>query len=167
MWARFGVRLTVSGGSTPGDTKKRSGWLGTPMAFPRVVPHSDGAGGVVDGVGAGVDTDRIGQRVWVYGAQSYRPSGTAAEFTVVPADQAVPLPAGVSDELGACLGIPPGITAHRCVFGDGPVAGKVVLVHGILGNVGSMAAELARWNGATVVARTALRGRPGSRTTGL
>jgi NADPH2:quinone reductase len=92
----------------------------------------------------------VGQRVWVYGAQSYRPFGTAAELVVVPDDQAVRLPVGVSDEPGACLGIP-GITAHRCVFGDGPVTGKVILVHGILGGVGSMAARLARWNGASVI----------------
>lgn len=38
-----------------------------------------------------------------------------------------------------------------CVFSDGPVAGKRLLVHGVLGAVGSMAAQLARWKGATVV----------------
>src|SRR3954452_22871194 len=143
---RVGLRFS---GVNPGDTKKRSGWLGNPMAFPLVVPHSDGAG-VVDSVGAGVDSGRVGRRVWVWGAQSYRPSGTAAEYTVVPADQAVDLPDAVSDELGACLGIP-GITAHRAVFGDGSVAGATVLVHGVLGGVGSMAAQLAAWNGATVI----------------
>ena len=62
---------------------------------------------------------RIGQRVWVYGAQSYRPFGTAAEFTVLPSEHAVDLPDEVSDEIGACLGIP-GVTAHRAVFADGP-----------------------------------------------
>jgi NADPH:quinone reductase len=142
------VRLRFSG-INPGDTKKRSGWLGSPMAFPRVVPHSDGAG-VVDSVGAGVQPGRVGRRVWVWGAQSYRPSGTAAEYTVVPAEQAVDLPDQVSDEVGACLGIP-GITAHRAVFGDGPVSGSTVLVHGVLGAVGSLAAQLARWGGATVL----------------
>src|SRR3954452_6711906 len=142
------VRLRFSG-VNPGDTKKRSGWLGNPMAFPLVVPHSDGAG-VVDSVGAGVDSGRVGRRVWVWGAQSYRPSGTAAEYTVVPADQAVDLPDAVSDELGACLGIP-GITAHRAVFGDGSVAGATVLVHGVLGGVGSLAAQLAAWGDATVI----------------
>jgi NADPH2:quinone reductase len=55
----------------------------------------------------------------------------------------------MTDEVGACLGIP-GITAHRAVFGDGPVAGTTVLVHGLLGAVGSMAAQLGRWGGATV-----------------
>jgi len=96
------------------------------------------------------DLGRIGQRVWVYGAQSYRPFGTAAQLTTVPAEQAVALPDGVGDEVGACLGIP-GITAHRAVFGDGPVAGTTVLVHGVLGGVGSMAAQLAAWRGATVI----------------
>jgi NADPH:quinone reductase len=143
------VRVTVSG-VNPGDTKKRRGWLDSSMPFPRVIPHSDAAG-VVDAVGAGIDERRVGQRVWVYGAQSYRPFGTAAQYAVVPADLAVPLPDHLSDELGAALGIP-GITAHRAVFADGPVDGKLVLVHGVLGGVGSLAAQLARWGGATVLA---------------
>jgi NADPH2:quinone reductase len=96
----------------------------------------DGAGGPPQSVGEGVDPGRAGQRVWVFGAQSYRPFGTAAQLTVVPAQQADGLPDGVSDEVGACLGIP-GITAHRAVFADGPVAGLTVLVHGVLGGVGS------------------------------
>ncbi|MFB8136054.1 NADPH:quinone reductase [Streptomyces mirabilis] len=143
------VRVTVSG-VNPGDTKKRRGWLGSSMPYPRVIPHSDAAG-VVDAVGDGVDARRVGQRVWVYGAQSYRPFGTAAQYTVVPEDLAVPLPDHLGDELGASLGIP-GITAHRTVFGDGAVDGRTVLVHGVLGGVGSLAAQLARWGGATVLA---------------
>jgi NADPH2:quinone reductase len=142
------VRLTVSG-INPGDTKKRGDWVGHGMPYPRVIPHSDGAG-AIDAVGDGVDGSRIGERVWVYGAQSYRAFGTAAQLTVVPAMQAVALPEGVSDELGACLGIP-GITAHRAVFGDGPVEGTTILVHGVLGGVGSIAAQLAAWGGASVI----------------
>src|SRR3954449_6238586 len=46
------VRLTLSG-INPGDTKKRGDWVGYGMPYPRVIPHSDGAG-VVDAVGAGV-----------------------------------------------------------------------------------------------------------------
>ncbi len=149
---RVRVRLRFPG-VNPGDTKKRSGWLGNPMASPLVVPHSDGAG-VVDSVGTGVEAGRVGRRVWVYGAQSYRPSGTAAGYTVVPAGQAVDLPDRVSDEVGACLGIP-GTTAHRAVFGDGPVSGSTVLVHGVLGGVWSLAAQPARWGEATVSARSA------------
>src|SRR6266545_4826501 len=142
------VRLTRSG-VNPGDVKKRQGWLGAPMPYPRVVPHSDGAG-TVDAVGPGVDPARVGRRAWVFGAQSYRPFGTAADATVVPQGLAVDLPDGVGDELGAALGIP-GITAHRAVYGDGPVRDRVVLVHGVLGAVGSLAAQLATWGGATVV----------------
>ena len=142
------VRVTRSG-VNPGDTKKRRGWLGSSMPFPRVIPHSDSAG-VIESVGEGVDPGRAGQRVWVFGAQSYRPFGTAAQLTIVPDWQAVTLPDSVSDETGACLGIP-GITAHRAVFGDGPVTGLTVLVQGVLGGVGSLAAQLAHWGGATVI----------------
>lgn len=142
------VRLRLSG-VNPGDVKKRQAWLGSPMAFPRVVPHSDGAG-VIEAVGPDADPARIGRRVWVYGAQSYRPFGTAAQTTVVPEALAVDLPDAVGDELGACLGIP-GITAHRAVFADGPVSGQTILVHGVRGAVGSLAAQLARWAGATVI----------------
>jgi NADPH2:quinone reductase len=142
------VRVRYSG-INPGDTKKRRGWLGSSMPFPRVIPHSDGAG-VIQSVGEGVDPARIGQRVWVFGAQSYRPFGTAAQLTVVPAELAVGLPDGISGEVGACLGIP-GITAHRAVYADGPVSGLTVLVQGVLGGVGSLAAQLATWGGATVI----------------
>ncbi|MEY9862731.1 NADPH2:quinone reductase [Catenulispora sp. GAS73] len=142
------VRVAVSG-VNPGDTKKRRGWTGSAMPYPRVIPHSDAAG-VIDAVGDGVDARRVGQRVWVYGAQSYRAFGTAAQYTVVPGDLAVPLPDHVSNDLGASLGIP-GITAHRTVFADGPVDGRLVLVNGVLGGVGSLAAQLARWGGATVI----------------
>ena len=76
------VRMRYSG-VNPGDTKKRRGWLGSSMPYPRVIPHSDGAG-VIDAVGSDVVRSRVGRRVWVYGAQSYRPFGTAAQYTVVP-----------------------------------------------------------------------------------
>lgn len=142
------VRLSLSS-VNPGDTKKRRGWLGSSMPYPRVIPHSDGAG-YIDAVGEGVERTRVGERVWVFGAQSYRAFGTAAQYTVVPGWQAVELPDSVESKLAACLGIP-GITAHRAVFGDGAVAGQTVLVHGVLGGVGSLAAQLARWHGATVI----------------
>src|SRR5204862_220229 len=79
-----------------------------------------------------------------------RGGGTAAEWTVVPGRQAAPLPDGVSMELGASLGVP-AMTAHRCLFADGPVSGKTVLVAGGAGAVGHFAIQLARWDGARVV----------------
>lgn len=143
------VRLHASG-INPGDTKKREGWLGSPMPYPRVVPHSDGAG-EIEAVGDGVPLARVGERVWVYGAQSYRPFGTAAEFVAVPQEKAVPLPEDVDVATGACLGVS-ARTAHRCVFADGPVAGQTVLVAGGAGNVGHAAVALATWGGARVIA---------------
>jgi NADPH:quinone reductase len=144
------VRIRVrSSGVNPGEIKKRQGWLGSAMPYARVVPHSDGAG-EIDAVGAGVHRSRLGERVWCFGAQSYRPFGTAAEYVTVPAWQAVRLPARVSFEQGACLGIP-GITAHRALFADGPIEGLTVLIAGATGGVGSVATQLAAWGGAVVI----------------
>jgi NADPH2:quinone reductase len=147
--AEVRIRVAASG-TNPGDVKKREDAFGYGMSYPRVIPHSDGAG-TIDRVGDGVPAFRVGERVWCYGAQSYRPFGTAAEYVVVPAGQAVPLPAGVPFEQGACLGIP-GITAHRCVHVAGPVGGRVVLVQGGAGAVGTCAVQLARRAGARVIA---------------
>jgi NADPH2:quinone reductase len=146
------VRIRVAAsGINPGDVKKRANAFGVGMPYPRVIPHSDGAG-VIDRVGGGVSEDRVGERVWCWGAQSYRAFGTAAQYVVVPARQAVPLPGQVSFERGACLGIP-GITAHRCVHAAGSAAGRTVLVQGGAGAVGALAVGLARHAGATVLAR--------------
>ncbi len=145
------VRIAVrASGLNPGDVKKRSDQFGTGMAFPRVIPHSDGAG-VIDQVGDGVAESRIGERAWCFGAQSYRPFGTAAEYVVVPATHAVRLPGSVSFEQGSCLGIP-GITAHRAVHVGGHVDERMVLIQGGAGAVGRCAVGLARLAGATVVA---------------
>jgi NADPH2:quinone reductase len=113
------------------------------------IPHHDGAG-VIDAVGAGVDASRVGQRVWTWVAAAGRPWGTAAQWSVLPSRQAVRLPDGASDELGACLGVP-AITAHRCLVADGSVDGKNVLVAGGAGAVGHFAIELAKFFGARVV----------------
>jgi NADPH2:quinone reductase len=140
----------ATSGINPGDVKKRQDMFGVGMPYPRVIPHSDGAG-VIEEVGDKVSRSRIGERVWCFGAQSYRPFGTAAEYVVVPTDQAVPLPAGVSFEQGACLGIP-GITAHRAVHVAGPVRDRTVLVQGGAGAVGQCAVALAQHAGANVLA---------------
>lgn len=144
---RIGI---AASGVNPGDVKKRQDTFGVGMAYPRVVPHSDGAG-TVDQVGEGVDTRWIGKRVWCFGAQSYRPFGTAAELCVVPEAQVSELPAGASFEQGALLGIP-GLTAHRAIRAAGPVDGRTVLVQGGAGAVGTCAVRLARLAGATVIA---------------
>jgi NADPH2:quinone reductase len=143
------IRIAFSG-VNPGDVKKREDAFGVGMPYARVVPHSDGSG-TVDLVGEGVPREWVGRRVWCYGAQSYRPFGTAAEYTVVPLKQVVQLPANVSLEQGACLGIP-SITAHRAVHVVGSVKGKTVLVQGGAGAVGVCAVQLAHQAGARVIA---------------
>jgi NADPH2:quinone reductase len=142
------VKVALSG-VNPTDWKSRSGSTPRPIDGFQI-PHHDGAG-VIEAVGDGVDPARAGQRVWLWLAAAGRPWGTAAEWTVVPEDQAVPLPDGVSLELGASLGVP-AMTAHWCVFADGPVSGKTVLVAGGAGAVGHFAIELAVRAGARVVA---------------
>jgi NADPH2:quinone reductase len=142
------IRIAASG-INPGDIRKREDSFGYGMPYPRVIPHSDGAG-QVDQVGEGVSSEWIGRSVWCYGAQSYRPFGTAAEWTVVPVDQVAPLPENVSMDQGACLGIP-GITAHRAVHIAGAVNGRTVLVQGAAGSVGLCAVQLARQAGAQVI----------------
>lgn len=138
------VRLRVAG-VNPTDWKTRTRL--DPADFQ--VPGQDGAGDVV-AVGEGVDPGRVGQRVWVWFAERSGQWGTAAETTVVPADRAVPLPDAASYDLGAGLGIP-AMTAWHCLFADGPLDGRTVLVAGGAGAVGNAAIALARRGGARVL----------------
>ena len=152
------IRVAVSG-VNPTDWKSRSGAYGRGVAEP-TVPNQDGAG-LVDKVGAGVARFGVGDRVWVILAGDGRPaSGTAQEYTVVPAGRVFPLPDAADFELGASVGIP-AVTAHRALtvaeasparLTPGALSGRVVLVAGGAGAVGNAAIQLARWAGATVIA---------------
>ncbi|HEY0812091.1 MAG TPA: NADPH:quinone reductase [Pseudonocardia sp.] len=151
---RVRVRLSAV---NPTDVKTRDGTTPRPIdGF--AVPHQDGVG-EIDAVGDQVDGDRLGQQVWLYlataepGAGTATPQrwGTAAQWCVVPAEQAVPVPSDVSDELAAALGVP-ALTAYHCLFGDLRPDGRAVLVAGGAGAVGHFAIELARWAGLPVVA---------------
>ncbi|MFD6288369.1 NADPH:quinone reductase [Streptomyces sp. NPDC060205] len=145
------VRVALSA-INPGDLFIRLN--STAQDFQRVgehtgcIPHQDGTG-TIDAVGAGVDSSRIGERVWIWMAGAGHPWGTAAEWTVVPSEQAVALPDKVSDELGACLGIP-AMTAHWCLHADGSPHGRTVLVAAGAGAVGHYAIELGRIAGARI-----------------
>ena len=145
------VKLATSG-INPSDVKSRAGLRTKTLAFPRIVPHSDGAG-TIDAVGAGVDAARIGERVWVWNGAWARASGTAAEYIAVPAAQAVRLPDRVDFAAGACLGIP-ALTAYHAVAVDGGVSGKNVLVAGGAGAVGHYAIQFAKLMGARQVITT-------------
>jgi NADPH2:quinone reductase len=146
------VRLACSG-VNPSDVKSRAGLRSKELPFPRIVPHSDGAG-VIDKVGDGVPAARLGERVWTWNAAWKRAFGTAAQYVVLPAGQAVALPAQVPFDVGACLGIP-ALTALHAVRMDGGVAGRSVLVTGGAGAVGHYAVQMARLAGARQVIATA------------
>ncbi len=141
------VRMEYSG-INPTDWKSRLGLTPRPIEGFQI-PHHDGAG-VIDAVGEGVDGSRTGQRVWTWMAAAGSRWGTAAQWSVVPSARAVPLPDGVSAELGASLGVP-AMTAHHCLLADGPVDGQTVLVAGGAGAVGHFAIELAKFAGARVI----------------
>ena len=142
------VKLHASG-VNPSDVKNRAGST-RKLAFPFQIPNSDGAG-TVDSVGEGVQAFRQGERVWVSNGAFQRQYGTAAQAITLPAALVAPLPPGIDFPQGACLGIPV-MTAHRCVFADGAVRGKWLLVAGGAGVVGHYAVQLAKWGGARVIA---------------
>jgi NADPH2:quinone reductase len=141
------VRVHASG-VNPTDWKTRGGATARPIDGFQV-PHHDGAG-VIEAVGPGVDPARVGQRVWLWFAAFGQRWGTAAGWTVLPADRAAPLPGNASFELGASLGVP-AITAHYCLFSDGPIDGQTVLVAGGAGAVGHFAINLSKRAGARVI----------------
>lgn len=145
------VRIAWSG-VNPSDVKARAGTRSNLMPFPRVIPHSDGAGHI-DAVGADVDANRIGERVWVWNAAWGRAEGTAAEWIVLPAAQAIRLPENIGLEVGALLGIP-ALTARHAVHMQGGVEGRRVLVAGGAGAVGHYAIQMAKAAGAAQVLAT-------------
>ncbi|MGZ8982002.1 MAG: NADPH:quinone reductase [Burkholderiaceae bacterium] len=145
------VKLACSG-VNPSDVKTRGGVRSRDLPFARIVPHSDGAG-VIDAVGVGVPPQRAGERVWVWNAAWGRAMGTAAQYVVLPAAQAIPLPADTGFDAGACLGIP-ALTAFHAVHCNGGVNGRTVLVAGGAGAVGHYAIQFAKLGGAVRVIAT-------------
>jgi NADPH2:quinone reductase len=145
------VRVHCSG-VNPSDVKSRAGLRSRAMPFPRVVPHSDGAG-VIDRVGEGVPSSRIGERVWLWNGAWGRAHGTAAQYIALASRQAVPMPDNVSFDAGACFGIP-ALTALHALQCQGGVVGQTVLVAGGAGAVGNYAVQFARLLGASQVVAT-------------
>ncbi len=137
-------------GVNPSDVKNRAGGFPDLLAAGPVIPHSDGAG-VITAVGEGVSPSRVDERVFVYQAQYGRRLGTAAETVALDSTRAPVLPDAASFEVGACIGIPI-MTAPRCVFAAGPVAGQLIIVTGGAGRVGHYAIQWAHRAGARVIA---------------
>jgi NADPH:quinone reductase len=143
------VRIKVAtSGVNPADCYRRRGDV--PLEFARVIPNSDAAG-TVDQTGPGVPPGWAGERVWLYNGQRGRAFGTAAEYIALDAGLIARLPDNTPFDAGACLGIPC-MTAHRCLFSDGPIEGQTILVTGGAGAVGHYAVQLARWARARVIA---------------
>ncbi len=143
------VRVKLShSGVNPSDVKSRQGAT-RKIAWPRLIPHSDGAG-QIDQVGDGIAKSRLGERVWVWNGQWKRAFGTAAEFIALPAAQAVKLPDKVSFEAGACLGIP-AMTAIHAVALAAADKGTTLLIAGGAGSVSQYAIQFAKALGATVL----------------
>ena len=143
------VRLMTSG-VNPSDVKSRRARA---LADPFIVPHSDGAG-VIDQVGDGVDSSRLGQRVWTWNAQWQRPMGTAAQYVVLPQAQAVRLPDHTDFAAGACLGIPALTAVQALVWArrlTGDLRGRRVMVVGAASSVGHYITQLACQAGAEVL----------------
>ncbi len=141
------VKIAASG-VNPSDVKSRQGTV-RKIAWPRVIPQSDGAG-VIDEVGAGVPQSRLGERVWLWNGQWKRAFGTAAEYIALPAAQAVKLPDSVSFEQGACLGIP-AMTAYHAVALANAGKDTTVLVSGGAGAVSQYVIQFAKRAGAHII----------------
>ncbi|MEU1506393.1 NADP-dependent oxidoreductase [Kitasatospora sp. NPDC005748] len=140
------VRVRVyAAGVQPADLAVREGWAppGVRVELP-AVPGNEFAG-VVDQLGPD-------SRGWAVGDQvlGFRPLNSHAEFVTVDGSQLVPKPAGMPWEQAGSLSAS-GQTAHVALTLLGVGRGDTVLVHGASGGVGTVAVQLARAWGATVV----------------
>lgn len=139
----------------PGTWTDRGGRDRTPT-----IPGHEVSGTVVE-LGYGTTGLTIGQRV--FGITDWARNGTLAEYVAVEARNLAPLSADVDHVVAAALPIS-GLTAWQGLFDHGRLAtGQTVLIHGVAGAVGSIAAQLARARGARVIGS----GRAAQRDTAL
>ncbi len=125
------------------DTYHRSG------LYPVPLPSGIGleAAGVVEGVGAGVSTLSVGDRI-AYGAG---PLGAYAEVCNVPSNRVTKLPDSISDETAAAMMLK-GMTVRYLLRATYKVeAGDTILLHAAAGGVGLLACQWANALGATVI----------------
>jgi NADPH:quinone reductase len=124
------------------DVYRREGVY--PMDLPFVLGSE--CAGRVAAVGDGVEGVQVGDTVATASGV-----GTHAEFAIVPAADAVPVPDGLDPELAAAAMLQ-GMTAHFLVNSTYPVsAGETVLVHAAAGGVGQLLVQLAKAKGARVI----------------
>jgi len=134
----------------PIDTYVRGGLVAAELPVPFVV-GSDFAG-TVEAVGEGVTHWQPGDNVWGANQGGHGRQGTAAELTCVGAEWLYATPEGISDEEAAAIALV-GITAHiGLVLKAAVQEGETVFVNGGAGGVGSMVVQIAKANGARVIA---------------
>jgi NADPH:quinone reductase-like Zn-dependent oxidoreductase len=141
------VRVTVrAAGVSAGESAAREGALA--QLYPTAFPAGTGAefAGVVTDTGPGVETVAVGDEVLGWSPER----GGHADVVVVPAEAVVPKPEELSWEVAGALYVA-GVTAYSCVESTGVRDGDVVLVVGATSDVGTLAVQLARLCGATVV----------------
>ncbi|EFC83755.1 NADP-dependent oxidoreductase [Parafrankia sp. EUN1f] len=141
------VRVRVrAAGVQPVDLSVRQGRMpmGVEATSGPMVPGNEFAG-VVDGVGADVTDIAVGAEVL-----GFRVLNCYAEQVVVPASQIVRRPAALPWEIAGGLS-GAGQTAHTAIELLRVAAGETVLVHAAAGAVGTVAVQLARLAGATVI----------------
>jgi NADPH2:quinone reductase len=124
------------------DVYQRTGLYKNPLPYGLGL---EGAG-VVEAVGSGVTTVRVGDRVAWTGIP-----GSYATHNVVPADKLVTLPAGVDARAGASAMLQ-GMTAHYLAHSTYPLkAGDTCVVHAAAGGVGLLLCQMAKRAGARVI----------------
>ena len=134
----------------PIDTYVRGGLVAAELPVPFVV-GSDFAG-TVEAVGEGVTHWQPGDNVWGANQGGHGRQGTASELACVGAEWLHATPEGISDEEAAAITLV-GITAHiGLVLKAGLREGEIVFVNGGSGGVGSMVVQIAKANGARVIA---------------
>lgn len=136
------VQVTVAGVNYL-DVYQRTGV--SPIATPYLA-GVEGVGLIVE-VGSEVTDLFEGQRVgWLTGGQ-----GSFADYTVVEAARAVPIPDEVDNELAAAV-LMQGVTAHYLATDTYPIRpGDPVLVHAAAGGVGQLLVQVAKLRGGMVI----------------
>jgi NADPH:quinone reductase len=136
-------------GINPAETYMRTGAYAYLPELPCILGGD--AAGVVAALGEGVESQKVGDRVFISAVVGGRFTGGYAEYIVRPADEVFPLPGRLAFAAGAGVGVPYS-TAYYALFNRGRAReGETVFIHGASGAVGTAAIQLARSRGLRVI----------------
>ena len=142
------IRVRVmAAGVNPVDAYMRTGTYARKPTLP-YTPGFDYAG-IVDQIGSGVAKVSAGSRVWGHAVAAG--SGAYASMAIASESDVVPLPANVTFQQGAALGVPYATAWRALLIRAGATAGETVLIHGASGGVGLAAVQIARARGLRIV----------------